>query len=79
METNLITQEAMKKAIHKDMKSEERGKVEKFLHRFWRSQVQVTQMGQYPYGRHVKPSCFEVPIGNAAKENLFPCRSFFVN
>lgn len=60
----------MKRTINKDVESEGLKKVEKFLtHRFWRTQVQVTQMGQYPYGRHIKPSCFEVPIGIAAKEN----------
>lgn len=60
----------MKRSIHKDVESGGLGRVETFLtHRFWRSQVQVTQIGQSPYRRHMKPSCFEVPIGISAKEN----------
>lgn len=60
----------MKRTIHEHVESDGLGRVETFLtHRFWRTQVQVTQMGQYPYGRHMKPSCFEVPIGITARWN----------
>ena len=59
----------MKRTIHTDIKPEGREKLETFLtHRFWRSQVEVTQMG-HDYGRHMKSSFLEVPTGIADKEN----------